>query len=248
MHQFFTDSSLISNCQALIEGSELYHLQVVLRLKVGDQVYVADNQGNRYLCQIKKISNKLAETRILKSFYQPKSNPEVVIAQALPKGKKADLIVEKTTELGVDKILFFPSAYSQVHLSKPANRQKRWRKLALAASKQSKRYYLPEIRVCEDFNEFCQELSTAGICLIFHPSSEDSLSRQKEKLLNSQQIFLVVGAEGGFTDEEIAKMEQTCQSAKVALAGGILRSETAAVTVVALVSYLVGRYDKVYGD
>jgi 16S rRNA (uracil1498-N3)-methyltransferase len=152
--------------------------------------------------------------------------PPIGVAFALVKGDKPELVVQKLTELGVDRIIPFRAARSVVHWddAKAEKAAARWRAVARAATMQSHRPWLP---VVEDVTDLTDLLARDGVAVAVRAGRPPGLDR----------ALVVVGPEGGWSDEELAAADRRGVP-RVALGGHVLRAETASVTVGALLAAL----------
>lgn len=243
MSRFFILRENIHGARAAVTGEELAHMRRVLRLKPGDRSILFDSAGWEHEGVISAYSAAEAEVEILRSYRPERESPlAVVLAQALGKGEKMDLVIEKATELGVKAIIPFVCARSVPRLGerKAEDRRVRWKKIALSAVKQSGRTVIPEIAVLKDFSAVISDTESCEIKLLFweqgRSGSLGSLMREHPQIASA---CLLIGPEGGFTPEE-ADQAEGCGFIKVSLGKRILRTETAAVAAVAIVQHLWG--------
>ncbi|MEE8329400.1 MAG: 16S rRNA (uracil(1498)-N(3))-methyltransferase [Thermodesulfovibrionia bacterium] len=237
MIRIFLPPEDITSKQIIIRGEQARHLSLVLRVKTGDSLAIFDGQGHRYICKISSVHKKevLAE-KINKEPYSAESTVSITLAQGVPKGNKMDFIVQKSTELGVKKIIPLITEYSQV---RKTGRIERWRKIALSASQQSGREKIPEIAEPVNFKGF---LAMNDICygIIF---SEGEKGQSLKKTLNDIQaanmITLLIGPEGGFSEDEVSTAIQK-GFISVSLGPRILRTETAPITALSIIQYELG--------
>lgn len=215
----------------------------VLRLRRGDAVTIFDDEGWEHEGVIRCYRNALAEIEILRSYRPQRESPlRVTLAQAVTKGEKMDWIVEKATELGVAAVVPFFSSYTVPRLDskKIEARKARWRKIALAAAKQSGRTRVPELFQACDFMELVARPWTSDLkLLLWEKESLGSLKQIREEKTAVNSLLLVVGPEGGLSAEEASEaMRHGFLS--VRLGKRILRTETAAVAALALAQFLWG--------
>jgi 16S rRNA (uracil1498-N3)-methyltransferase len=219
---------------------EARHLREVLRLKPGDEIYVFDGRGREFRCTVVKAMRETAELRIEAEIEpaKPESQLQLNLCVALLKGEKFDLVVQKATELGVQKVTPLITRYADIHLrdeSDAAKRVARWQRIALEAAKQSGRAFVPEISLPVAFASVTNTEGTDGLVVMFSERDGTSL----EAIPASETITALVGSEGGWSDDEI-------ESAKardflvITLGGRVLRAETAAITVTALLQHRFG--------
>ena len=219
-----------------LTADEARHLRDVLRLKAEDEVYVFDGLGHEFRCTVSKTTRDTAELRIEAEVEpaKPESQLQLNLGVALLKGEKFDLVVQKATELGVQRVTPLLTRYADIHLRDAADAAKRvarWQRIALEAAKQSGRAFVPEISSPVAFDS----LETNGLGVMFSERGGDSL----ETLPASNMITALVGSEGGWSDEELASARAR-DFHVITLGGRILRAETAAITVTALLQNLFG--------
>ncbi len=236
--------------EIVIRGDNAHYLSSVLRVHPGDKVTIFDGRGNRYLCGIRRINKKevIAE-KIKVETFSAESPISIILAQGIPKGDKMDFIVQKSTELGVKKIIPLITERSQI---RQTTRSTRWKKIAVSASQQSGREKIPEIEDAVAFKEFLTNpylplhppLSKGGQAggkgIIF--SEEEKNKNIEEALKNTEgstTITLLIGPEGGFSDTE-TKMAIEKSFIAVSLGPRILRTETAALSAIAIIQHRLG--------
>lgn len=208
-----------------LTGDEHHHLTRVLHHKIGDRITVVDGAGNAAVDGEIVFSDR-AITRIkfhtiTKNLGEPAVH--LTLAQAVPKGARFDWVVEKATEIGVSAFIPLLSEHGEVQPG--SGKTERWRRLVLAAMKQSCRSVWPEVNEPTPFFELCQTIKNFDLALLAHPTENDILKDLASKAM-SQKALLMVGPEGGFTEEEIdAAQKSGCKL--LSLGPRRLRSETA---------------------
>lgn len=216
-----------------LAADEARHLRDVLRLKAGDEAYVFDGVGREFRCTVTRQAAELhieAEVEPAK----PESQLQLNLGVALLKGEKFDLVVQKATELGVKRITPLVTRYADIHLrdqSDAAKRVTRWQRIALEAAKQSGRAFVPEISLPVAFDS----LTSDGLGVMFSERSGEPF----ETLPASGTITALVGSEGGWSDEEL-ESARARDFHVITLGGRILRAETAAIIVAALLQHRFG--------
>ena len=238
--RFYAPPSDFAGQTVTLAADEARHLRDVLRLQVGDEVYLFDGRGKEFRCRVASASRNAVELRIEAEVEpaKPESQLQLKLCVALLKGEKFDLVVQKATELGVSKVVPLITRYADVHLrdaSDATKRVNRWQRIALEAAKQSGRAFVPEIKAPVAFDS---ALATDGVGVIFSErlgSSMEALTKRPAPHL----ITALVGSEGGWSDEEI-EAARARDFHVVTLGGRLLRAETAAITVTALLQYLFG--------
>ena len=219
---------------------EARHLRDVLRLKAGDEVYVFDGRGREFRCVVSTSKRDTAELRIEAEVgpANPESHLQLNLCVALLKGEKFDLVVQKATELGVKKITPLLTRFADIHLrdaSDATKRLARWQRIAIEAAKQSGRAFVPEISLPVDF-EAALDVDELGV--MFAERDGESLEHLTGEPA-PQSITALVGSEGGWSDAEI-EAARARNFHVITLGGRILRAETAAITVTALIQHLFG--------
>lgn len=230
----FLSPEELSTEEVIITGDQAKHLSV-LRVKIGEIITVFDGLGYKYDCKILQINKKnfIAE-KLNEAPYSVESPVSITLAQGIAKGEKMDFIIQKATELGINKIIPLITERSQVrHTAKI----ERWRKIALSAAEQSCRGKVPEINEPVSFNGF---LESKHIGIIFYEQvTGKHLKQTLKEFKDSKEITLLIGPEGGFSKEEVnAAVEKGFLEAS--LGPRILRTETAAINAVSIIQYELG--------
>lgn len=224
---------------------EARHLRDVLRLEPGDEVSVFNGQGQEFRCSISKLGRNFASLVVIEEVApaKPESPLLLTLAIALLKGDKFDLVVQKATELGVHKIVPVMTKLADVRLRNEADAGKRvgrWQRIALEATKQSGRAFVPHITEPVSFDSLINAPPTHSQRLMFSERGGTSLTEAtREFEQQSKQIIALVGSEGGWTTEEIEQAQRAGWFV-VTLGGRTLRAETAAIAIVALLQHLFG--------
>ena len=236
--RFYASPAAFNSAQhtVTLESDEARHLRDVLRLKPGDEVYVFDGLGREFRCTVVQTTRDAAELRIETEVgpAKPESQLQLNLGVALLKGEKFDLVVQKATELGVNKVTPLITRYADIHLrdgADAAKRVARWQRIALEAAKQSGRAFVPQISLPVAFGSF----EADGWAVMFSERGGDSV----KTVPSSNTITAIVGSEGGWSDEEI-ESARARDFHVITLGGRVLRAETAAITVAVLLQHLFG--------
>jgi 16S rRNA (uracil1498-N3)-methyltransferase len=219
----------------LITGEESRYLLNVLRMKAGDEFTVFDSSGGHFKAEIKR-TGKNSVVAELGEALPPASEPvrRLVLLQGILKGRKMDYVVQKATELGVDKFVPLVTERSQVRRTR---KHERWQKIALEASRQSFRAKVPDVTEPVALGEFLESAkSLAGY--IFWEEGGSSL-RDAAIGVSDEPFVVAIGPEGGFTSDEVELAREKGLDVK-SLGSRILRAETATVSAVTLVQFLLG--------
>lgn len=230
MEYYYIPKENISSKSLLITGEEAEHLGKVLRKKEGEEIYVTDGDYNLYKVSIGRTSKDFIECDII-DHLRNVNEPSIKISlyQSLLKNpSRFDFVIEKAVEMGVYEI--FPLITKNV-INKETARIKRWQSIALSAMKQSQRCYLPRVHEPVNLKHVIEKMLTGNIKIIAHEKEGTgnlTLADITQEIKQAQEIALLIGPEGGFTDLEIVQAVQ-CGYRVLNLGKRKLRSETAAI-------------------
>lgn len=240
MQRYFVSPEQMMGNQIRFQGDDLHHIAKVMRSNPGDQVIVSDGTGRDFLARLSIVSKDEVIAEVIDEIRESRELPvHITLAQGLAKGEKMDLIVQKATELGVTEIIPFTSSRTIVKLDdkKEKNRITRWRKIAKEAAEQSHRSRIPDISDVVTFNELIQYGRGMDLTLIaYERENQGRFPKYLEDLSSGSKILLVIGPEGGFSEEEIALAVQN-RFFSVTLGKRILRTETAGIVALAYCTY-----------
>ncbi len=248
MYRFFTNSNQIdiANKTVFITGSDFNHIKNVLRMKEGDEVSVmVPGDGNEYRCEIASFTDE--EVRLTIRFVKESDVElpcEVVLYQALPKSDKMELIITKSVELGVTKIVPVATKRAVVKLDSERSGKKiaRWNAISETAAKQSKRAIIPQVANIMSMEEALSDCADFEVKIIpYELSDPDLMNRTRDVIAGitpGKKVAVFIGPEGGFTEEEInLATDAGCEP--VTLGHRILRTETAGIVVLSWIMYNV---------
>ena len=237
--RFFAPPSAFnfSKRNVTLSAEEARHLREVLRLKTGDEVQVFDGAGGEFRAVVSQARREFAELEIGDRIESPKpeSPLQLTLAVALLKGEKFDLVVQKGTELGVNRFIPLVTRYADIRLRDDADAMKRvarWQRIALEAAKQCGRSVVPEV---EGPMLFGALIGKKDRFLMFSERDGQSLNTD----LKLDNLTAIVGSEGGWSDEELDQARAANVSI-VTLGGRVLRAETAAIATAVLLQHLYG--------
>jgi 16S rRNA (uracil1498-N3)-methyltransferase len=282
MMLFHADHLTADSSVLVLRDQEAHHILIVLRMRPGQEIWVTNGCGLVAKCRMTHSSKKEATFSIEQTIIQQNAwESEIVLASGLLKNRdRMEWLVEKSTEIGVNRLCFLETERSE----RSKIRTDRMQLHALAAMKQSLQSWLPQvsqIKLDELVAEFSvssnststefhsEDVSGVGqspdnygqidsnatsdrpIILIAHESAEYHVNACKEQLKQARRILLLVGPEGGFSDNELAKVVKS-GGIVVGLGQNRLRTETAALTLLQYVHFIttadhnksgVGLYD-----
>lgn len=216
-----------------IEGEEFHHLFRVLRIRTGETVEIINGKGVLAKGSVLAVEKTYAEVRILSRIVSLSAKPGPVLVQALPRQPRLEYILEKSTELGVSKIILFPSKKSERDPLSPSG-QERAKHILISAIKQSGRLTLPEL-------VFAPSLSKAGEATGKETGSFGDTRSNASPLMATLMKYpdmrtAAIGPEKGFHPEEVLFMEETLGWQGVKLHDNILRTDTAAIAILAILT------------
>jgi RsmE family RNA methyltransferase len=218
----------------------------VLRMKVGDQILLCDPRGVEWVAEIVGTEFDVVRVRLLEpNFPRPEPKTFVTLFQGIPKGEKMDFIVQKATELGVQRIvpMFTRRTIVQLSPDKAKSKRERWQRVAVSATEQSGGKIVPEIALPLPFKKALDEAAKSDLWLLFYEAAEEPLKEVVTPFRDASHVAIMIGPEGGFDPSEVAEAKRMGAQV-VSLGKRILRTETAAIVAVALVLYELGQLER----
>jgi 16S rRNA (uracil1498-N3)-methyltransferase len=233
VRRFYAAPGFLAGNKVELGSDETRHLRDVLRLREGAAVRVFDGLGREFECSVAAIGKRSAELSVMREVEPsaPESPLGLTLAAAVLKGDRFDLVVQKAVELGVARLVPVAAARCDVRTGDIAKRAERWRKIALEAAKQCGRARLMEIAPAASPEAVLGD----GSCVFF--SEREGLPIASVQ--PGTGMTAVVGPEGGWEDSEIDAARRS-GAAVITLGGRILRAETAAVAVTAILQSRFG--------
>lgn len=242
MSRFFVDDpGAFSDRSVVITGEDVNHVKNVLRLKENDELIVSDGRGRDYHCRISGITNEevVADICDICDNFSELST-EITLFQGFPKGDKMELIIQKTVELGVTRIVPVMTKRTVVKLDdkKAKKKTERYNMIAESAAKQSGRGMIPEVTMPVSFAEAVSMAEKLDMNIIPYEEAEGvEYSRNIIKSIKGKKsLGIFIGPEGGFAREEVEKALDAGASA-ITLGHRILRTETAGMAVVSIIMF-----------
>lgn len=235
-----------TNCELepgsfVLQGPEAHHLAHVCRIGEGDEVVLFNGDGAEYPAIVLSAKKKNVTLEVLRRKRTDRElSFQLEVAAPLPKGDRAQFMIEKLTEIGVSRFVPLRTERSVVHPQD--NKLEKLQRYVIEASKQCRRNVLMEIVRLTKLGEYCRQLHQGGPALVAHPSTQNVPAIPLVQVVRIPQtnVAVLVGPEGGFTDDEIQMtISEGCEL--VDLGPRILRVETAALT-------LAGWWSQVPGD
>ncbi len=236
---FIAHPEVIGSEIMLNDSRQIHYLKDVLRLAEGQDLIIFDQQKNEYSCVIKKIGpdsvlimvKRHSVSKLTKSF-------SLTVACAIPKKTSMDDIVDKLTQLGVDRIipLLTDRVIVKLDEKKKVLRHKRWVSIAISAAQQSQRQDVPMIDPVTGIDEALNNSDIFDLKLIPHLSGNRKTLKSVLGEFNPRNIFVLIGPEGDFSPDEVRKaLKSGC--IPVSLGDQVLRVDTAAVAVASFIKF-----------
>lgn len=245
MHRFFVEANQIDTDQNQVSiiGNDVNHIKNVLRMTEGEKILISCGDEQEYTCAIRELSNEEVIASIIEVTESGRELPsKIYLFQALPKGDKMELIIQKTVELGVFEIIPVETKNCVVKLDdkKKSAKIKRWQAIAESAAKQSKRMIIPEIHDVMRYSDAITYAKELDVCVIPYELAEN-MQHTREllgQIQPGQSVGIFIGPEGGFDPEEVQTALKN-QIEPITLGKRILRTETAGLAVISILMYLL---------
>jgi len=214
----------------VLDGDEGRHAATVKRIRVGEQIVLTDGVGTSATCTVTDAGRASLTLRVESTVYAARPDPLITVVQAIPKGDRGELAVEMLTEIDVDRIVPWAASRSVAvwRGERAAKSLAKWRSSARAAAKQARRSWLPEVTAPVTTDEVVALIAEADLAVVLHESAQVPLAALA--LGDLKRVLVVVGPEGGLSDEELAAFSE---ADVVRLGQSVLRSSTAGVAAVA---------------
>ncbi|MDF2559585.1 MAG: rRNA ((1498)-N(3))-methyltransferase [Microbacterium sp.] len=222
-----------------LTGAEAKHAAVVRRLRVGEAVTVGDGAGVWLTGAAEEVSPTRVEVRISDRVEHPAPSPRILLVQALAKGDRDELAVQAACELGVDEIVPWQASRSVSRWEGPkaVKGRERWATIVREAAKQAHRAWVPEVTAPVSTKQLAERASAQRV-LLLDPTASVRLS---EIEADGRDLVLVVGPEGGISDEELDRLT-AAGAERVLLGDTVLRTSTAGPAAIAVLSVALGRW------
>ena len=240
---FYSPPDRFADASVALPAEEVHHAARVMRLKVGMPVVVVNGQGTAIRGELTSLHEKDAShvriMHVVRNFGEPLVS--LTLACGLSTGSKFDEIVQRGTELGVSRFVPILTDKSRVRIEEPKrvqNRLRRLEKVGLAAMKQCRRSYRPDIEAPCRLEEFLSRTEAAAANLLFHPAEAISLEAALPDR-DVRRVSVLVGPESGFSEDEVVRAVESGYRT-VSLGQRILRAETAGPVICGLVMHRLG--------
>ena len=243
MHRFFVPPSNIEGERITLTADASRQLARVLRARPGDSIIVLDDSGYEYAVTLDDVSPRAA-SGVVNDRYpgEGETRLSVTLYQGLMKADRFEYVLQKGTELGISRFVPIVSERTVARNVISPNRLERWHRIMREAAEQSGGCRLPALGDTVSFSEACNSIT--GPAIIGWESERDTgikdvLLRHKTDIDSAQSISIVIGSEGGLTEEEV-KYALDRGIAPVSLGRRVLRAETAGIVAATAVLYEMG--------
>jgi len=235
-------SGVTPGATVTVEGDEAHHAVVVRRLRVGEQVTLADGLGLVATGEVSATAKRSFDVQVTALDERPEPSPSVTVVQALPKGDRGELAVEVLTEIGTARIVPWAAARSVAVWKgeRAAKSHAKWQSTAREAAKQSRRAWHPVVPPLATTADVLDLVPGADLAVVLHEAATEPIGAIA--VPDMGEILVVVGPEGGLTDDEVAAFVGEGAVA-VRLGDEVLRTSTAGVAAVAALLAQTPRWD-----
>lgn len=241
---FYVDELPAIGELAVVDGDEGFHAANVLRTRPGEHLDLSDGAGTVAHCVVEDVAKGRLSARVQDRHLVERPTPTVTVVQALPKSERSELAIEIATEVGADAFVAWQASRCVARWDGSAKVDKglrRWRAVARSAARQSRRPFIPDVDGVLSTQQLIDRVRSAppATVLVLHESADrpltDVVSGQAEELT------LVVGPEGGISDDELAALTGAGAVA-VRLGPSVLRTSTAAAVALGALGVLTPRW------
>jgi 16S rRNA (uracil1498-N3)-methyltransferase len=243
MHRFYVSPQDINDRQIWLDLEQSRHIDRVLRLGPGDRVIIFDGLGQEYEVQLSGLHNGRVEGEIIQMLGRAAEPAlRINLVQGIAKGEKMDFIIQKAVELGAFAIYPFFSQHAVVKLEKEraVKKQERWQAIAREACKQCRRSRIPTVHPPGSLPSILEMMDGRPAIMLYENETrqglKELLNEKRPSLQSEQELFLMIGPEGGFAPAEV-EMARARGVVNAGLGPRILRTETAALAALTIVLY-----------
>lgn len=243
---FYVETLPAAGGIAVVDGDEGFHAANVRRIRTGESVDLSDGLGTVAHCVVEQVGKGTLAARVDDVHTVPEPRPHVTVVQALPKSDRSELAIELATEAGADRFLAWQASRCVARWEGAAKVDKglqRWRAVARAAARQSRRARVPDVAGIVSTSELThhveRETAAGGLALALHEVAAEPLV--DVALSGVDSLLLIIGPEGGISPEEIERLLGAGASA-VRLGPTVLRTSTAAAVALGALGALTPRW------
>jgi 16S rRNA (uracil1498-N3)-methyltransferase len=234
---FFVDELATGQTQEL-SGDEGHHAVSVMRMKIGEQIKIADNSGNWVSGAITEVNKKSLKIDVSTRGSTQLQTPELIVVQALTKSDRNKEMLELLTVAGADQII--PWQAERCISKWQSDSASKWLVAIKEAAKQSRRVKLPLLSDGLSTNQLVKLFNSDDQIIILHEAAQAKISSFKLKT-ETKRIFIIIGPEGGISEDEIAQFE-SANGAALQLGENVLRSAHAGFAALSAIAVMIGRW------
>ena len=240
---FLVETADLAADRVTVGGSEGRHAAVVRRIREGETIDLSDGRGLRARCTVTAVAKDHIVCTVVERREEPRPRPRLTVVQALPKGDRGELAVEMMTEAGVDVIVPWAAerCVTRWKGERATKSLAKWRATAREAAKQARRSWLPEVTDLADRSSVVELLARADLGVVLHEDSDARLGAMEPPSGSGQEVVVVVGPEGGFSDAELDAFSAT-GAVRALLGPNVLRTSTAGVAALSVLQVGTGRW------
>ncbi len=238
IRRVFVDKLKLKNGMALLAGPMYKYIVSVLRKTVGERIDLMDGKGYLYRCTINSIKGRELDLQVLDVEHRPEEKrPKVTLCVSPIKGPRMDWLVEKATELGVEKIL--PTLFKRT-VVRPEGKEKekydRWRRITIEASRQSGRFTVPEVIEPTPLRGIVPFINHTANRWVFYEKEKHRFMKDVFASQEEGEICVVIGPEGGIDESEMEWLRET-GFLSCTLGENIFRTETTPLVILSIIQY-----------
>ena len=231
----------VSGAEVTISGNDANHLARSLRARRGDKITAVDGAGNCAVLELIDFDKEKIKARRVSDIRQIVAEKKIILADCLPKQNRFDNIIEKATELGVEKI---EPLISERTIARPGGQRtqsklERWRRIAKESAEQCARDTIPEIENICELDEWLKKITPLDedtFLLFCWEGEQDTTVREVLSVNKDKNIIVLIGPEGGFSEREVFAIK-AAGGISVTFGKRILKTDTAAISVLAMINY-----------
>jgi 16S rRNA (uracil1498-N3)-methyltransferase len=244
MHRFYLPPERCAGNALRLDGREAHHALHVLRLKHGELVTVLDGVGNEFMCAVEDFGRSVVTLSVSLKNFLPAPPCSVTLLQAVPKGKIIESIIQKSVELGAQRVvpILAERVVMQLDDEDAENKREKWQQVAIEAIKQCGAAWLPKVEAPVTIEQFLARKEKFELSLVGSLQKERRHPREvlrefeKKHGRLPQSVAVWIGPEGDFTAEEL-KTIQNSGALPISLGNLVLRVETAAIYCLSILNY-----------
>ena len=237
IQRFHVDKIDNSKSNLEIDGEQSHYITRVLRLQIGDRMILFDGSGSEWAAKIIDTKRNRLLLELEERATPDRESPiNLTLIQSVSRSKRMDLVMQKSTELGVTRIVpvFSTNTVVKMKEDKIEKKLNHWRNILISASEQSGRTKIPDLMSPIQLDTECLEKNKSDLSIFYDTTGKDSYGANKPL-----DITIVIGPEGGFTKDE---KQMAIDAGYIVMQSGprLLRTETAPIMALSIVQYLYG--------